>query len=141
MSDQFLTVKQVMSQLGVSRQTVHSLAHQYKWASELTGNKRRYKASDVVATPDEAERRRLGYVQRSLDAGIPQWFYAKRDQQWLLVSAESQAAARHLAERALGELPQVCRLARAAEVDAYADQAGAAQILADPIVLTEQGGG
>lgn len=119
MDDKFLTIKQVMRQLGVSRQTVHSLACQYRWASELTGNKRRYKASDVAATPDEAERRRLGYAKRSLDAGVPQYFYAKRDLAWVVVLADSEGMARHLAERELGGLPQVCRLARSAEVDAF----------------------
>ena len=60
----WLTIRETMNQLNVSRQYVYTLARRYGWQTEKRGNMRYFCAADVASTPDADERRKLGYENR-----------------------------------------------------------------------------
>ena len=65
MAKQWLTIREIMNQLNISRQYVYTLASRYDWRTEKRGNMRYFCAADVASTPDADERQRLGYKERS----------------------------------------------------------------------------
>lgn len=65
MIDGWMTVKEVMVWLNITRGYVYVCADKYKWLTCTVGSTRLYAENDVKDTPSADERKRIGYEQRS----------------------------------------------------------------------------
>lgn len=61
----WMTVKEAMEYLEVSRWYLYQLFERYQWRTQKLGAARLFHRADVEATPSADERKSAGYEQRS----------------------------------------------------------------------------
>lgn len=64
MMDEFCTPQEAAALLGVSRQSVYSLAQRYSWKTAKVGPARLFRRADVLATPRDVSARRSESQQK-----------------------------------------------------------------------------